>query len=284
MTDQRSTPTNLRSLTTRIDNLARATGQPMRRVQRAIANTVVAQMLPPGVIKGGTAMKLRVGEAASRFTADFDAARAVNIELDTYLGELTDRLSVGWAGFTGTVEDLEPAEPIGVPGEYVMQPFNLRLSYMERHWLSVTFELGRDEVGSTENPDLRIADDLVELFAQLGLPTPSPVAVLAVDHQIAQKLHACTSISRRAGGNERAHDLVDLQILCQEGNLDLAAVARTGVRLFAARHSQTWPPTVVVHQDWPTIYAEAAQGLAVLTDVAEAVDWANELIRRANLA
>lgn len=67
-------PSNLRSLTTRIDHLAREQARPMRRVQRAIANTVVGQMLPPGVVKGGTAIKLRVGEAASRFTPDLDVA------------------------------------------------------------------------------------------------------------------------------------------------------------------------------------------------------------------
>ncbi len=30
------------------------------------ANKVMSQMLPPGVVKGGTTIKLRVGEAASR--------------------------------------------------------------------------------------------------------------------------------------------------------------------------------------------------------------------------
>jgi hypothetical protein len=52
----------------RIDNIARAGGRPIRRVQRAVANTVVGQVLPPGVVKGGAAMKLRVGETASRST------------------------------------------------------------------------------------------------------------------------------------------------------------------------------------------------------------------------
>lgn len=39
-----------------------------RPVQRVVTNTVIGQMLPPGVVKGGTAIKLRVGESASRFT------------------------------------------------------------------------------------------------------------------------------------------------------------------------------------------------------------------------
>ncbi len=51
-------PSNLRSLETRISSVAREQGRPVRRVQRAVANTVIGQMLPPGVVKGGTAIKL----------------------------------------------------------------------------------------------------------------------------------------------------------------------------------------------------------------------------------
>jgi hypothetical protein len=47
-------PSNLRSLDRRIENLAKERGRPVRRVQRAVANTVVGQMLPPSVVKGGT--------------------------------------------------------------------------------------------------------------------------------------------------------------------------------------------------------------------------------------
>jgi hypothetical protein len=275
-------PTNLRSLQVRLDNLAREQARPLRRLQRAIANTVVGQMLPPSVVKGGTAMKLRVGESGSRFTPDFDASRSAETTLDDYLDELADRLAEGWGGFTGTVEELDPPQPEGVPPEYVMQPFNIRLAYKGRHWLTVQFELGRDEIGSTAEYDLRVADDIVELFRSLGLDTPGPIPLLALDHQIAQKLHACTSINAKTGGNERAHDLVDLQILEQEETLDMVAVGKTAERLFAARRSQTWPPAVVAYEGWEMIYAEAADGLEVIDNVADAVAWANDFIRRTN--
>lgn len=218
---QRTPPSNLRSLETRIANVAKENGRPIRRVQRAVANTIIGQMLPPGVVKGGTAIKLRVGEARSRFTVDLDAARHADVELDDYLDELAERLMVGWDGFTGTVEALEPAQPFGIPDEYVMVPFVIRLAFRGRHWLSVTFELGRDEVGSTADAETRIASDLVELFDTLGLAAPGPVPLLGVEHQIVQKLHACTSQGRITGTNDRAHDLVDLQILVQEEPIDL---------------------------------------------------------------
>lgn len=274
-------PLNLRSLEARISNIARDRGRPLRRVQRVIANTVVGQMLPPGVVKGGTAMKLRVGEAASRFTPDLDAARSAEVSLDDYLDELAARLAQGWGGFTGELEELDPPQPEGVPDDYIMRPFVIRLAYQGRHWLSVPFELGHDEIGSTQRHELRIAYDIVELFDIIGLDTPDPIPVLALDHQIAQKLHACTAINTKTGGNERAHDLVDLQILEQEEHIDYAALNATAQRLFAARRSQPWPPTVVAYDRWDTIYAEAADGLDVIEHVDGAVAWANDFIARA---
>ncbi|MGQ0431589.1 MAG: nucleotidyl transferase AbiEii/AbiGii toxin family protein [Microthrixaceae bacterium] len=273
-------PPNLRSLETRVGNLARDLGRPVRRIQRVVANTVIGQMLPDSVVKGGTAMKLRVGEAASRFTPDLDASRSASIELDDYLDELADMLATGWSGFTGSVEALEPPQPDGVPAEYVMQPFALRLAFKGRHWLTVPFELGHDEIGSTSQNEPRIAPDIVELFETLGLDTPGPIPLLALDHQIAQKLHACTSINGKTGRNERAHDLVDLQILDQEEEIDPRAVAATAERLFAARREHAWPPTVIEYAGWASIYAEAAEGLDVLGNVTDAVTWANDFIDR----
>jgi len=89
MNTKRDTPpSNLRSLQARIDNEAAARNQPVRRIMRAVANVAVGQMLPPSVVKGGTAMKLRVGELGSRFTPDFDASRSAEITLDDYIDRL----------------------------------------------------------------------------------------------------------------------------------------------------------------------------------------------------
>jgi hypothetical protein len=162
-----------------------------------------------------------------------------------------------------------------------MQPFEIKLSYEGRNWLTVPFELGHEEIGSTKVPDLRIADDLIAMFDILGLDTPAPIPVLAIDHQVAQKLHTCTVINPRTGRNERAHDLVDLQLLDQDETIDAATVGATAARLFAARHSHAWPPTVVAYEGWDTIHAEAADGLDVIANVEDAIEWANDLIARA---
>ncbi len=277
---QREAPSNLASLQARIRNVANERGQQQRRIQRAVASTVVGQMLPDGVVKGGTAIKIRVGEAGSRYTPDFDASRSSNVTADDYREQLRDRLERGWSGFTGTVRVLEPRQVEDVPPDYVMQPFEVQLAYQGRHWLTVGFELGHDEVGSTDR-DLRIADDIVEIFATVGLEEPAPMPLMLVEHQVAQKLHACTWVDPKTNRNHRAHDLVDLQILEQEETIDYGELREIGTRLFDARRAQPWPPTVVEYDEWETFYAEAAHGLDVLPTVAEAVAWANDLIARA---
>lgn len=123
-----------------------------------------------------------------------------------------------------------------------------------------------------------LATDIVEMFEEIGLPRPQPLPLLAVEHQIAQKLHACTAVNPKTAGNERAHDLVDLQILHQEEAFDLAVTNEIADRLFASRRTAPWPPTVVAYERWDTIYAEAADGLDVLEGVDAAVVWANEFI------
>lgn len=280
MTERREQPPTLGSLTARIRNLADAKGVASNRLDRTVANTVIGQMLPAGVVKGGTAMKLRVGEAASRFTRDVDAARPADVDIDDYIDDLADRLEDGWGGFTGTVEQLPGPRPDGVPDDYIMVPFRVRLAYQGSQWLSVTFELGHDEIGSTADSQPRLAGEIVDMFAVLGLDEPHPVPLLAAEHQIAQKLHACTSINPATGGNERAHDLVDLQILCDEEDVDLAVACDAGRRLFAARQAQPWPPVVVAHDNWTTLYTEAAEGLGVLDTVDAALEWANDLVGR----
>jgi len=180
-----------------------------------------------------------------------------------------------------TVEQEDAATPDGVPVEYVMQPFSIRLAFRGRHWLTVAFELGHDEIGSTKRHDLRIADDLIRLFESSGLETPAPIPVLALDHQIAQKLHACTYVNPKTGQNDRSPNLVDLQILEREETIDMAAVAATAERLFPARQAHAWPPVVIQYDRWETIYTEAATGLDVIDNVTDAITWANNFIARA---
>lgn len=270
-----SVPPSLRSLRQRVANLEGDDGLVNRRTV-AMALVVVGQMLPAGAIKGGSAMALRYGRA-TRFTRDLDAARSGT--LAEFVSEFEERLRNGWAGFTGRLIERTPPKPAGVPATYVMQPFDVKLDYRGRPWCTVTFELGHNEIGDADEPEIVLSDDLAALFEAVGLPRPEPVHVMRSDHQIAQKLHAATGVD-----SQRAHDLIDLQLLDREEDLDLELVRETCTRLFAYRGGHEWPPLVVVNADWDTLYETAADGVEVLPDAEAAAVWANDFIRRIDAA
>ena len=92
--------------------------------------------------------------------------------LESFINELEEALSTGWNGFTGRVVHKEPAKPKGIPGEYIMRPFEIKLSYKGKSWLTVPFEVGHDEIGDTETPDYFISEDIVAFFRLLGFPDP----------------------------------------------------------------------------------------------------------------
>ena len=278
-------PPTIGSLQQRLVNVADRRGIPVLRLRRSVAHTVVGQMLPAGVVKGGAAVRLRVDEEDARLTADFDVSPAAVLTSEKFVAEFEKNLATGWprdeaTKFTGALVTKTPATPVGVPPDYVMKPYEVKLRYRSKSWCTVVFELGHDEAGSTDHPDLRMPGDLLEVFDELGLPTPAPIPVMSVAHQAAQKLHACTGGDTADGTNARAHDLVDLQILDRVEGIDPADLAAVAPRLFAYRNRQIWPPTVVVHPGWDTLYDAAAEGLGVLGSVDEAVTWANDLIAR----
>ena len=246
-------------------------GEPFSRTRKTIANTVVGQLLPKGAIKGGSSLKFRYGDSTTRFTRDLDAARAEDLEV--FIQELDTALTKGWNGFTGKAVRLQPPKPMGVPDEYIMQPFEIKMTYNGTPWLTVQLEVGHDEVGDTDDPDYLISPEIVAIFEQLGFPAPDPVALMPIHHQIAQKLHGLSD-----PGSERAHDLVDLQLIAERETIDYGLVKETCQRLFDSRKKQAWPPVVIEGTGWDALYDEQADGLKVLGTVGEAVVWVNEFI------
>lgn len=243
------------------------------RVRAVVANTVVGQMLPSGAVKGGTAIKLRLGDGITRFTTDLDVARA--IALDDFVDALDAALAEGWCGFTGRVVPRRPANPKDVPPQYVMQPYEVKLSYNGKPWMTVELEIGHNEIGDADEPDWGIAPDIVDLFARLGFPEPEPVPLMPLHHQVAQKVHALSE-----PGSKRAHDLIDLQLIASSSGLDYRKTREACRRLFAYRKKQPWPSPIIAEGGWEEAYDEQRKGLPVLEDVGEAVKWANDLIDR----
>lgn len=145
--------------------------------------------------------------------------------------------------------------------------------------MTVPVEVGHNEIGDAENPDMFCPREMVDLFVKLGFPEPGPIPLMRLEHQIAQKLHVVS-----APGSERAHGLVDLQIIVNNSNLDYSLLKATCVKLFEYRQAQAWPPAVVAGAGWASLYDAAKVGVSVCGGVDEAVDWVNGLIENIDLA
>lgn len=247
------------------------------RLGRAMANVVLGQMLPDGVVKGGSSLLFRYGGKGTRYTKDVDTARVM--EIAPYIDRLNAALKSGWHGFSGRVVRVEPPSPEGVPSAYLMLPYDVKLNYCNKPWMTIRIEIGHNEIGDADEVECELADDMVRVFEELGFPRPNKIPVMKLSYQIAQKLHAATGEN-----SERAHDLVDLQLICAHSEIDLEETGTLCRRLFDYRRRQSWPPTIVKGVDWDRLYAEACANIVgtapVLPTVDEAVAWANDLINR----
>ena len=157
-------PLSRRHLDIAIERLASRFGE-AQRIRRAVANTIVAQLMTDCVIKGGSSLKFRYGDIATRVTKDMDVAQGA--DLDTFIARLDEALRGGWNGFTGHVVKREPATPEDVPPAYVMHPFDVKLEYNRKPWVTVRLEMGTNEVGDTLEADYALAPDIAEMFAAL---------------------------------------------------------------------------------------------------------------------
>lgn len=236
-----------------------------------IANAIAGSLMPGSAVKGGSAMKLRYGDASTRASNDLDAASRTS--MTEFEGEFGEALMLGWQGFTGRLVPGRQARPRGVPAAYVMQPFDVRLSYLGAPWCTVQLELGHNEIGDADNPDIVVPVDANRLLTSMGFPELGPIATMNLRHQVAQKLHGASST-----GSSRAHDLIDLQIIASSSRLDLPSVRETCIRLFAYRQQQEWPPTITKQEGWDELY-EAQRVPGALPTADEAVAWANALVK-----
>ncbi|MGL4745756.1 MAG: nucleotidyl transferase AbiEii/AbiGii toxin family protein [Dermatophilaceae bacterium] len=264
-------PGTVAILQRRLAAAARSRRSTAARLQSLVANVALAQLLPETAVKGGTGLKLRLGDALTRQTPDLDTA--LRGDQEEFSAALERNLVTGWGGFDGTLVIRDRRPPTGVPRAYVMQPLRVKLRFRRRPFVTVDLEVGPDELGATTEPaEFALPAEVTALFAELGLAAPAPIRVLPLHHQVSQKLHACTE-----PGNERAHDLVDLQLVREY--TDAAHVASTTRRLFAFRRAHTWSSARVTPGDrWSTLYDIAAVGLPVVGTMDEAAEWANHYL------
>jgi hypothetical protein len=101
----------------------------------------------------------------------------------------------------------------------------VKITYQGSEFATVKLELTLDEIDSIAEHETLLSTHIAELFTNVGLPSPNPVPVISVEHQIAQQLHACTS-ANHMGVHDRANDLIDIYLLCKYEQIDLMKLAQ----------------------------------------------------------
>lgn len=260
-------------------------GQLPQRVMHLVRVGVVCAMLDGVrhedgghlfVVKGGTAMQLRLGIRA-RATTDLDVTfrGAAKTWLAAFDEATADRT---WEGFTVVRKGL-PVQ-IEVDGlAYRPWRVGLQIRYEGRDFGSTSLEVGIDQTGVADH-DLVVPAGIV--LAAFDIDPPRLVPCLDVVQQMAQKLHACTEPID--GGNDRVRDVIDIWLL--EAFLEpheTSALRAAAVDTFAQRGGHSWPPNVEPSASWthdyPLLvadYPEAPQTLddavAYLVDLIDRID------------
>lgn len=152
-------PRNVQSLRKRVENFAGRDQARANVILRTVAMVAVAQKLPPSAIKGGTAMKLRMGLDNSRFSTDLDLARRAGLE--QFLTDYDAALRVGWSGSTGEVRPSRAtSRPAGIPADYIMVSRDIKVSYEGRDLMTLLLEVRHDELDDTLDPPTVLSDDI----------------------------------------------------------------------------------------------------------------------------
>lgn len=275
-----SSPANLRALRDRLSAAAKREGVVFGRLQQHVGVLVVTQFMesltdeqgePLVLVKGGASLELRRGIPGSRTSKDLDTV--IRGGMLAAHDRLADAGAEGWEGFTAV---FTPAVPFEVPG-LVSHPhrFTAKLSNEGKPFVSVPIEVSPIEAGNADGYD-RITSDALAL---VGLPTSAAVPCMTLPWQIAQKIHACTAVVEPPRTNDRAHDLVDLQLLeALVVDEPLGETRDACVAVFEARAKHDWPPMLEAQPHWGPIYARALEGLDEL-ELAPNIDEAVERVQ-----
>lgn len=154
--------------------------------------------------------------------------------------------------------------------------FVAKLSYRGKPFASVPIEVSTVEAGNADQFDTLTSEALRLVGVAAGVTVPC----MTLPWQIAQKLHAVTAVLVEPKVNDRAHDLIDLQLLeALLAEADLIETRCACVAVFDTRAQHLWPPTDAALPHWPAIYSSALEGLGHL-ELAETVKVAAERVRR----
>lgn len=291
-------PLNVTQLNARLAQVASELGIPIARARVMFCTLIVSQMLPDAVaVKGGMGVKLRFGERGTRATSDLDVSTRVRGE--EFEQAFRECLAEGWGtvpaskgemrrnpdapervAFTATVRAVKLHDPGLARPEYVMHPYRVSIAFLGNAWGALDVEVSDPEIDPHAHKRKEIDGGLVQFGAYFGFGGLHPVELVDLEYQIAQKLHAVTDPAY-----ERAHDLVDLQLLWSAGPV-LLVLEGLCVRTFDWRRQQAWPPLPLRPMDgWELAYADARAetevggATPVLPDITAAREWLTQVIK-----
>ena len=270
---------NLQGLERWLTSWAAEQSLPPGRLRRRVGMIAIAAMIeeinqpePRMIFKGGAAFEFRFG-ARARTSSDIDTIFRGN--LNDAVSLLSSAIEHGWSGFSGRLLDEGSFDVPGVP----VPPRRAiaKLTYQGKPFVTVPIEIAVPEGGSLAKIDMIDVRPLHEL----GLDGPSPVAVLAAPYQIAQKLHACTTIATDGRPNDRAHDLADLILLDELAEFSLSDTRAACVEIFNLRSMHNWPPQLVIWPHWPQIWNAIVRADSFpIVDIEDAATRVRSLIDR----
>jgi hypothetical protein len=244
-------------------------------LQRAIDDTKQPRFL----LKGGTYLQHRFNWTG-RATTDIDGI--VRGDLAEFITALDHCLQQPWGPLALTRTEVEI---INTPAKLIKpRRFEILAALQGQTWRRVKVEISGDEAGIADRPYSLTAPSL----KHFGLPTPDQLVGIALEFQIAQKLHASTDPHNPPEQvNDRARDIVDLLLLRQLCDVSLADLRSACLALFNSRAEEaselgmeprTWPPTATAFPHWRSDYERASRDAGIEEDFQTSVDSANEWI------
>lgn len=264
-----------RALEDRLRERAEATGEDLSRLQRLVAfDRVLARLFVPGessrwVVKGGFGLEVRYRMAA-RTTRDLDLS-VVNETLTRAAGQAP--IPSLWDGLQAAMEsELGDGFSIAVgsagrenaAGDRASVRFPVEVRSAGRVFARFHLDVGLGDVPAT-------AMEWVtgeEMLRFAGIP-PVRFAIVRVERQMAEKLHALTKPRGRAA-NTRVKDLVDLVLLLDRGQPDTITVRAAVLATFRQHQTHAIPEALQAPPDgWAAPYAALARDADVTARTVE---------------
>jgi len=208
-------------------------------------------------LKGGFALDLRLAERAR-------ATKDVDLDWQAAEAELLDTLleAAGWDAADFFSFDIERAGP---PQDRLGRSHRFRVAATlgGRPFETFLLDIGLRSEPLTEFETLKTPDLLS--FANIE---PVTVRVVALELQIAEKLHAYTRTYENKRPSTRTKDLVDLSLIAELSSLDAGRLREAIDTTFAGRTTDQLPSSLPPPpEEWRTPFRQLAQAVGIADDL-----------------